>query len=425
MRGGAWKWVWCALTVGLLTALYVWRGGATLLFLCLMLGVLIGQGVVILLFGPRAIKIERSWLPLQPEAGEPLEVTLRVKVTGGIPVPWLLIRDKLAMQAEQVDSDQEYESGSVLLSGFRRQYTVKYVISNPERGIYGAEAIFVTYGDPLGYFKRTLRTAMNDTIYVHPAGLATCPSQGMNLTGEEEMNSGAFHKVIETSPSIERIREYLPGDPLHRIYWKGSARTGTLLARIPDTRERSIRCLWLDTRSMSYTPVARTGRPEDSATDAGFELAIQAAATIIRGELTIRLDQEAGDGELELRYGTTAEAILISGQRGVWQGLNSLAGVRTDNSTSQLVLPVGVMTPRAGVIYTLITGRITSELISAALQWVEAGVKLEIWTSVTSNDEAEIGTWLARLQRAGISYVNLPSFLSVQSYDRGDGHVSA
>ncbi|HEY4391288.1 MAG TPA: DUF58 domain-containing protein [Paenibacillus sp.] len=410
MRGGAWNWVWCALAAGLLTALYVWRGGATLLFLCLLLGLLICQGMVILLFGPRAIKIERSWLPLQPVAGEPIEVTLRVKVARGIPVPWLLIRDKLAVQAERIDSDQEYESGSVLLSGFRRQYTVKYVISDPQRGGYGAEAVFVTYGDPLGYFRRTLRTAMNDTIYVYPAGLATCPSQGMNS---------------ETSSSIERIREYLPGDPLHRIYWKGSARTGTLLSRIPDDRERSVRCLWLDTRLMAYTPVARTGWPEDSVTYADFELAVQAAAAVLRGELTVRSDREADNGELELCYGTTAEGISISGQRDVRQGLNSLAGLKADNSTSHLVLPAGAIAPRKEVIYTLITGRMTSELISSALQWVEAGVKLEIWTTVASNDEAEMGTWLARLQRAGIPYVNLPSFLSVQSNDRGDGHVSA
>jgi len=411
MREGVWNWVWCALAAGLLTALYIWRGGATLLFLCLLLGLLICQGVIILLFGPRAIKIDRSWLPLQPEAGEAIEVTLRVKVARGIPVPWLLVRDKLAMQAERSDSDQEYEDGSMLLSGFRKQYTVKYMISNPQRGVYGREAVYVSYGDLLGYFRRTLRINMNDSMNIHPARLAIYPSQGDNS---------------ETSPSIERIREYLPGDPLHRIYWKGSARTGTLLARIPDAREKSVRSLWLDTRRMAYTPEARTDQPEDTALCAGFELAVQAAAAVLYCELAGPYNREADDNiELELRYGTTAEGISMSGQQGIWHGLNWLAGLRADNSTSRLVLPIGAISRRNGAIYTLITGRITSELISAALQWAEAGVKLEIWTSVTSSDEAEMGTWLARLQQAGIPYVDLPSFLSA-SNDRGDaGHVSA
>ena len=79
MREGTWNGFWCVLAAGLLIVLYIWRGGATLLFLCLLLGLLIFQGVVILLLGPHAFKIERSWLPLQLEAGKPIEVTLRIK----------------------------------------------------------------------------------------------------------------------------------------------------------------------------------------------------------------------------------------------------------------------------------------------------------------------------------------------------------
>lgn len=424
MREGAWNGFWCALAAGLLIALYIWRGGATLLFLCLLLGLLIFQGVVILLFGPRAIKIERSWLPLQPEAGEPIEVTLRIKAAGGIPVPWLLIRDKLAMQAERIDPDQEYESGSLLLNGFRRQYTVKYVITNPQRGVYGAEAIYVSYGDPLGYFKRTRRVVMDDTIYIHPSRLAAYLGKGGNPVDEEEMISGAFLRSMETSSSIERIREYLPGDPLHRIYWKGFARTGTLLARIPDVRGRGVRCLWLDTRHKAYVPEAQQGHPEVLAVRANFELAVQASADLLRNVIAETSDREASGSELELRYGSSVESITISGLQGLRQGLDLLAGVRTDRSVSRLVIPAGVMNPRAGVIHTLITGRMTSELVSVATQLAESGVKLEIWTSVPSN-EVERGAWLARLQRVGIPYVDLASLLPAKSNDRGDGHVSA
>lgn len=423
MRERAWNGLWYALAAGLLVALYIWRGGATLLFLCLLLGLLIFQGVVILLLGPRSVKIERSWLPLQPEAGEPIEVTLRIKAAGGIPVPWLLIRDKLAMQAERMDPDQEYENGSLLLSGLRRQHTVKYVITNPRRGVYGTEAVYVSYGDPLGYFKRTRRIVMDDTIYVHPSRLAAYPGKEVHPVGDEEMTSGAILRNMETSSSIERIREYLPGDPLHRIYWKGSARTGTLLARIPDVRGKETRCLWLDTRHIAYEPEAQQGRPVVPVR-ANFELAVQAAADLLRNETAEMSDREASGSEIELRYGASAEAIIVSTLQGLRQGLDLLAGVRTDRSASRLVIPVDAMTSRVGVIHTLITGRVTSELVSVATQLAESGVKLEIWSSIPSS-EAERGTWLARLQRVGIPYVDLASWVSAKANDRGDGHASA
>ena len=62
---------------------------------------------------------------------------------------------------------------------------------------------------------------MDDTIYVHPSRLVANPGKGVNPVGDEEITSGAYLRSMETISAIERIREYLPGDPLHRIYWKG------------------------------------------------------------------------------------------------------------------------------------------------------------------------------------------------------------
>ena len=97
-------------------------------------------------------------------------------------------------------------------------------------------------------------------------------------------------------------------------------------------------------------PEAQQSQPEVPAVRANFELAVQAAAALLRNEIAKTSDWEADGSELELRYGSSAEAITISGLQGLRQGLDLLAGVSTDRSVSRLVIPAGVMTPRSGVV---------------------------------------------------------------------------
>lgn len=419
------KWIWLLVSALLLTGLYFWRGGATLLYLCLLLGLVICQGAFIVLFGPRSIQVERSWQPLQPKAGEPVKVTLRIKLSGGLTVPWLLIQDKLAVQAEGDSQDQECVGGSLVPGRFRKDYRVKYDITGPQRGIYGGEPIVISYGDFLGYFKRSIQVPMADTMYIHPANLAICPEEEQIAARGDEISQGSLQRLTKVSPFTEHIREYLPGDPLGRIYWKGAARTGTLLTRIPDERETAVCSLWLDTRHNAYLAEEEDKRGEVSTCDV-FERSVGAAAMLLQRELARLSDRESGsDGTLDFRYGSRSEGISLSGQEGLKRGLDLLSGIKLEPASPQLAITVNSLSSRAGAVHKLITGRMTAEFASTALRLTEAGCKLEIWAGAGTAGEPMMEPWIVRLRQAGVAYIDLSAYLSARTDRGGVRHVSA
>jgi hypothetical protein len=361
-----------------------------------------------------------------------MEVTLKIKLSGGTPVSWLFIQDGLAINLAHDDGahpGQANEPGSILLGGFHKEYISKYYVANPQRGAYGGEPVFVSYGDPFGFFKRTFRIPMEDAVFVHPARLTKCPDGALSVPCEEDINKEISQRSIGSSPYTERIREYLPGDSLRRIYWKGSARTGMLLTRIPEDDSASIsRCLWLDTEPTAYAPEALWNKSREMDICASFELAVQAAAMLLRREFDQASDREPrGDHELYFHYGTMSKGLALSGHHGLRQGLDLLAGVRLEQgqlSTRYTIVRDAIRT-RTGMIHTLITGRITAELVSDVLQLAGTGEKIEIWTTFGNSRETGMEAWLLRLSQAGIPYVDLSSYLTAQPDLGGDRHVSA
>lgn len=87
------EWLRMLTVAGIIGVLYAWRGGASLLFLLIAVGVIMVGGLIVQLSGPRAIKIERTITPVRPIAGSTLLVKVRVNFSARLPLPWLTIAD--------------------------------------------------------------------------------------------------------------------------------------------------------------------------------------------------------------------------------------------------------------------------------------------------------------------------------------------
>lgn len=120
---------------GIIGVLYAWRGGASLLFLLIAVGVIMVGGLIVQLSGPRAIKIERTITPVKPIAGSTLLVKVRVNFSARLPLPWLTIADFWRDRGHH----------KLLFPGFRRSFEYTYLLENMPRGHHHLQGCRVTW----------------------------------------------------------------------------------------------------------------------------------------------------------------------------------------------------------------------------------------------------------------------------------------
>ena len=96
-----------------------------------------------------------------------------------------------------------------------------------KRGVYRVEWFDVTALDPLGVFAFTRRVPCEGEIVVYPMpqAMGSMPLSGQERNGWQEFSAAALRG---NSVDPDGVRNYVPGDPLRRIHWRQTARTGSL-----------------------------------------------------------------------------------------------------------------------------------------------------------------------------------------------------
>jgi uncharacterized protein (DUF58 family) len=104
---------------------------------------------------------------------------------------------------------------------------VVYRVQFLRRGVYRVHAFDVTATDPLGVFAFTRQVPCEGELIVYPRPEATTmvPISGSDRYGWQEFVSAAFRG---NSVDPDGVRQYTDGDPLRRIHWRQTARTGKL-----------------------------------------------------------------------------------------------------------------------------------------------------------------------------------------------------
>lgn len=426
MKNGFWTWLISILSVGSLGALYGWKGGQSLLFLLLLLVIVIIQGAAVQLFGPKQAKVERTWYPLNPRAGEEVEVTLTITLSGGFLPLWMQAEDEWsASRGTEPGSGQEPPGGKLAFGGWKRKFTGTYLMREMSRGVYAGQTVRITWGDSFGWFKRSLRAEANDVLVIHPAPLPVELSGTSAADPDGDEQGAGRNTEAEANFDAGRLRAYESGDPLRRIHWKSSAKKGILLTRLPEPSESKFRCLFLDTAASSYseslngyrggkgTAVGNETGPKEGNRSGGFELAVSAAAAWLGREL-------GRTGEACLRHGGVRELAIkappiFSGNRGLKEGLDLLAGTTLDPglSGSELLRSTHASLHRQSL--TFITGRLTPELGETALQLAERGAALEIWYACGTKGNAESTRLAQSLIEKGLILIDLTRYTGVVS----------
>ncbi len=255
------------------------------------------------------LTVERSLDPTVPVAGEPVEIHLQVTNRGMLPV----MPSELTMGlAGAADAELSSQLGAI---GPRRTLHYRTLVPGLRRGVYALPAPSIRTEDPLGIARRERSRGRETAVTVLPAhvALTSCVFFGGKYRGQDPRTRATS---AHSSYDLRGVRPHQPGEPLSRIDWKSTAKTGVLMLRETEEHTRSAVVLLLD-----GTEAAVAGPPGDDT----FELAVSALASVgiyaLRAGLSLKLIVHADHPR---------EVFADSGERGERVLLTSLAKAEPD-----------------------------------------------------------------------------------------------
>jgi uncharacterized protein (DUF58 family) len=206
------------------------------------------------------------------EVGESTEVTVAVKNAGVLPVAWVLVEDLVPDFALKARTPRLTVKGKrVHVVSLRPGQTkvIKYKVTFALRGYYPLGPTLLETGDVFGLHRRHRVIGKPVYVMVYPrvVPLPKYDFASQRPIGEVRLQNRLFEDPTRTAG----VREYVLGDPLQRVHWKVTARTGVLHCRVYEPTTLAGATILIDFHRDGYP--AR-GEPHRS------ELAVTAAASI-------------------------------------------------------------------------------------------------------------------------------------------------
>ncbi len=187
------------------------------------------------------------------EIGESAEVEVEIRNTGQFSIPWVIIEDWLPRDAlVEMPHRLKAEGPRLMLTRLARSESeqLSYRVSFLMRGYYQLGPLTLETGDVFGLHRRFRVAAEPHFALVLPKVL---PLRGYNLASRRPIGEiRVAHRLFEDPTLIAGIRPYQPGDPINRIHWRATARTGQLHSRIFETSRVAGATFLLDFHAESF-----------------------------------------------------------------------------------------------------------------------------------------------------------------------------
>jgi uncharacterized protein (DUF58 family) len=153
--------------------------------------------------------------------------------------------------------------------GAEGKTTLRYQVRCRMRGYYQLGPLVLESGDLFGLHRRYRVETEPHFLLVYPR---VVPLQGYELASRRPIGDVRLvHRLYEDPTRIAGVRPYEAGDPLNRVHWRATARTGALHSKVHEPSSLTGVTLLLDFHRAGYP---RRGEPYRS------ELAVTAAASL-------------------------------------------------------------------------------------------------------------------------------------------------
>jgi uncharacterized protein (DUF58 family) len=329
--------------------------------------------------------------------GDKTAVVIVLKNRNWLPIPWLLVEDLLPRRDLAHNPPKLQISGrrlKMLSFRGRSRQILTYQLNCQCRGYYQLGPLVAETGDVFGLYRRYRVLGEPSFLLVAPEVI---PLEGFDIASRRPIGEVRMsHRLFEDPTRIAGVRAYEPGDPLNRIHWRATARTGVLHSKIYEPSTVAGATLLMDFHEQSF---AAKDEPVRS------ELAVTAAASIAGAIL--QMGQQVG---LVTNGRDAADRIRTEGWRHE-QFVNRRAALAAGMlEKSQRLRPVVVPTRRSNtqltdILHTLARlektdGMSFSQLVTeAASQLPMSASVIAILTRVTP----EMAISLGNLRRRGLA----------------------
>ena len=171
------------------------------------------------------LRTERHVTTHDLDIGEDLIVTVAVRNQKALPTIWLVAEDIIPRGLEA--------SGTWARADLLRPFAstrLQYRLRCNRRGFFRIGPTLFESGDFFGLNRRfaTGEDAAYITVYPKIIPLAQYAIPTSKPMGETVVK----RRLVEDPTRLAGVREYRTGDPLRRIHWRATARTGTLHSRV-------------------------------------------------------------------------------------------------------------------------------------------------------------------------------------------------
>jgi uncharacterized protein (DUF58 family) len=216
-----------------------------------------------------------------------------------------------------------------MLSGHGRA-KVDYQIDCRMRGYYQVGPLLLESGDLFGLHRRHRVVTEPFFLLVYPR---VVPIQGYDLASRRPIGDVRLtHRLYEDPTRIAGVRSYEAGDPLNRVHWRATARTGMLHCKVYEPSTLAGATVLLDFHQAGYP---RRGEPHRS------ELAVTTTVSLVN--VLYQMGQQVG---LVSNGRDAADRIRLEGPEQDYR-TRSTARVRAGmQEQSQRLQPIVVETRR-------------------------------------------------------------------------------
>jgi uncharacterized protein (DUF58 family) len=218
------------------------------------------------------------------DIGDTVAVVLTLQNRSWLPVAWTLIEDLLPLRALNYQPPSLQVQGrrtQLAMVGSRGRHTLLYQLKCNRRGYHQVGPLVVETGDLFGLHRRYRVLTQPHFLLVYPQ---VVPLEGFELASRRPIGEVRItHRLYEDPTRIAGVRRYEAGDPLNRIHWRATARTGQFHSKIYEPSCIVGATVVLDFHQAAFDPHQEPYRSE---------LAVTAAASLANA--VYEMDQQIG-----------------------------------------------------------------------------------------------------------------------------------
>ena len=244
------RWLWVALA--LIGLAFVLRAGLVAFAGYVLIGVYLVSRYLAREW-VASLSATRTATVVPLEVGGTLLVQLTIENGGKVPVGWVLVEDLVPERALRPPTPRVKVEGKrvqVLTIPTGGSKTVKLKYTFNARGYYPIGPMLAETGDVFGLHRRhrLLAPAVYQLVLPKIVPIPGYDFSSRRPVGEVRLANRLFEDPTRTAG----VRPYQLGDPLQRVHWRATARTGELHSRVYEPTSLAGSTIVIDLHTASY-----------------------------------------------------------------------------------------------------------------------------------------------------------------------------